>query len=915
MKLLRALVSSALVLTSTHVLTSTAAAATPEQEWAEISAMISSIKDAYTAPPELASVVTNGYTAGLLLGNGDLAVTSDARDHTQTYYLAKSDFWHAGDGQSHFGKITIRNPQEQAAVPAVKDSLECGASCAIDGDPETRWVSSTNASPSAPQWITVDLGQAKTINRWVVRHNGYSGRADNFQKLNTRDFALQRSSDGTIWTNVDTVAGNTAESTDRTVPSFSARYIRLNITAAVRVPDDPNQKAYIRDLRLFNGTTNVISDSSDPNYRQQQDILNAEVRGTVTMGGQPVHSRTWPADGENLLVTELWTDSQRTPVQVDLTVPAGATGVAGDGQVWISRTTGEGTGFVSRAAASAKVLGSPNEVTASTPSSTNARLSFDLNPGTPVRLVTSLHGNGTYNNTTPVTIFTTRAVDRVAGINASGVDTARAAHREWWRQFWMKSYVDAGDATLNKFYYGALYAVAAANREGFFPGGTYSPWRTTDGVNLGNRYFMNYNTESQYYGVYSANRPELAKPYYRLIQAEWPHNRNATHAAGYQGVTSRRSFGPYNMTRPAPATTPVAPTKNPSAPGDQKTNGFFTAIPLLWDFEYTGNIDFYRTVTYPYLKELGAFWQDFLVKENGKYVVRNSAVNEGGNDVNSVYDLGYVRRNMSALIEGSKILGLDADLRPVWQEVLDNLSPYPLGVRDSLDVILLASEINNPTKGNALLNKNDQPINLEGVVHPSDNLAIGGDPRMLQLARNTLQWVDPFLPGSRGSSGNGFPKTFTIAARVGWDPEDLIGKFKTVVNNLWRPNLTVRQFGGAQETSGSLETVNSMFLQTYQGVTRVFPSWPDQRDAKFVRLRAKGAFVVSSSQQSGNVCHVDVVSEKSNRFTLHNPWSGTDPVKVIDSATGRPVAFTNTGGNISFATTAGRVYNVTSRNC
>ena len=42
---------------------------------------------------------------------------------------------------------------------------------------------------------------------------------------------------------------------------------------------------------------------------------------------------------------------------------------------------------------------------------------------------------------------------------------------------------------------------------------------------------------------------------------------------------------------------------------------------------------------------------------------------------------------------------------------------------------------------------------------------------MLQLARNTLEWVDPFAPGARGSSINGFPKTFTIAARVGWEPK------------------------------------------------------------------------------------------------------------------------------------------------
>jgi hypothetical protein len=894
------------------------AAATPEQEWAEITSMLSSMTDAYTAPPSVANVVTSGYTAGLLLGNGDVAVTSDARDRVQTYYVAKSDLWHSSNGQIHFGKVTIRNPRDAYAVPSVKDTLECGASCAVDGNPETRWVSSTNASATAPQWVTVDLGAAKTINRWVVRHNGYAGRADNFQKLNTKDFALQRSDNGTTWTNVDTVAGNTAELTDRAVPSFSARYVRLNITGAVRTPTDPNQKAYIRDLQLFNGSTNVITGTggTDPNYRQRQDVRNAEVTGALTMGGQRVNTRTWTSDGENLLVTEVWTDAnaQRMPVQVDLTVPAGTTGVASGGQVWITRNTGAdtATGWVSKAAASTKVVGSPTTVTASTPSSANARLSFDLLPNTPVRLVTSIHGNGTYNNTTPLATFTSRAVNRTAQINAAGIDAARVAHRDWWKRFWMKSYVNTGDATLNKYYYGALYAVAAANRTGFLPGGTYSPWRTSDSTGLGNRYFLNYNTESQYYGAYSANRPELAEPYYRVIRAEIPYSRNTTHAAGYQGLTFRRSVTPFNTTRAAPATTPVAATKNPDAlPSDQQTNGTFTALPFLWHYEYTGDVDFFRTVTYPFLKELGAFWTDFVEKNptTGKYEVRHSGVNEGGDDVNSVYDLGYIRRTLTALLDGSRLLGVDAALRPVWQEVLDNLTPYPLGVRDGLNVILLASEINNPIKGNALLNKNDQPINLEGVVHPSDNLAIGGDPQQLQLVRNTLQWVDPFLPGSRGSSGNGFPKTFTIAARAGWDPEDLIRKFTTVINNLWRPNHTVRQFGGAQETSGSIETVNSMMLQTFQGTTRVFANWPDGRDAKFVRLRAKGAFVLSSEQRDGTVGYVDVASEKGNRFTLAHPW-GTGSVNVVDGA-GRTVAHTNAGGNISFPTTAGQTYRIT----
>ncbi|MGW3351754.1 galactose-binding domain-containing protein [Nonomuraea rubra] len=1029
------------------------AAATAEQEWSELTSLISGIDDAYTAPPAANTVVTNGYTSALLLGNGDLAVASDARDSTQTLYLGKSDFWNASNTQLNLGKITIGSPGQSPALSATaKDTLECTAACAVDNDPETRWVSGTNATVSSPQWVTVDLGATRSITRWVVRHNGYTGRADNFQKLNTRDFALQTSTDGTTWTTVDTVTGNTAELTDRNVPSFSARYVRLTITQAVQNPADSNQKAFIRDFLLFNGNTDLggtataygtatpvatakdtlectaacavdgnaetrwvssgnapqwltvdlgsaqtinrwvvrhngyagradnfqklntrdfalqtstdgttwttvdtvtgntaeltdrnvpafsaryvrltitqpVQDPADPNqkafirdfllfnggtsvtrdmnYHQKQDILNAEVVGSQTIGGQVVTTRTWPADGENVLVTEMTTTGQALPLQVDVTLPGGSSGV--DGQAWVTRATGTdgASGWVSKAAVSAKVLGAT--ATASAPAPGTARLAFTLQPGTTVQLVTSLRGTGSYAHPTSLATFRTQAVNRTAQLDAAAVGTLKAAHRAWWKSYWLKSYVDTGDAVLNKFYYGGLYAVAAVNREGFPFGSTYSPWRTMD---RGNGYWMNYNAESQFYGVYSANRAELAKPYYATVRAEVPYARNRTHQAGYKGTTFWRSFRPYNSTRPAPEPVPVAATKNwENLPSDQQSNGVFSALPFLWDYEYTGDEQLFREFTYPYLKEQADFWMDYLVMgADGTYDVLHSAVNEGGDDLNSVYDLGLIRRLLTALITYSAKLGLDAGLRPVWQGYLDKLSPYPTATMDGLDVILLAEKINNPIKGNALLNKNDQPINLEGVVHPSDNLAVGGDPQLLQLVRNTLQWVDPFAPGVRGSSINGFPKTFTIAARAGWDAEDLIGKFKAVITRLWRPNLTVAQSGGAQETSGSVETINSMFLQTFENAHRLFPTWPSARDAKFVRLRAKGAFLLSAAQEGGVVAPVELTSEKGNPFTLVNPW-GNEPVKVT-TANGTAVAHTLKGGKISFPTAAGQSYRI-----
>jgi alpha-L-fucosidase 2 len=99
-----------------------------------------------------------------------------------------------------------------------------------------------------------------------------------------------------------------------------------------------------------------------------------------------------------------------------------------------------------------------------------------------------------------------------------------------------------------------------------------------------------------------------------------------------------------------------------------------------------------------------------------------------------------------------------------------------------------------------------------------------------------------------------------------------------------------------------------MFVQNYQGVTRLFPNWPRNRDAKFVRLRTKGAFVLSAEQRGGVIQSVDVVSEKGNRFTMANPLGGA--VKITDTS-GFTVAHANADKVISFPTSPGQTYRLT----
>lgn len=99
------------------------------------------------------------------------------------------------------------------------------ASKAVDGSASggSKWSSNTNGD----KWLMVDLGQNYDISRWVVKHAGEGGDS---LSLNTKNYKLQGSLDGTTWADLDSVTGNVSNVTDRYITKSNVRYVRLYIT-------------------------------------------------------------------------------------------------------------------------------------------------------------------------------------------------------------------------------------------------------------------------------------------------------------------------------------------------------------------------------------------------------------------------------------------------------------------------------------------------------------------------------------------------------------------------------------------------------------------------------------------------------------------------------------------------------------
>lgn len=662
----------------------------------------------------------------------------------------------------------------------------------------------------------------------------------------------------------------------------------------------------------------ATSSGSSAVYRVDQDILRAEVTTTLKFGDATVHLQSWTADDDNVFVTEVTAErpAKAVSIRLNLAMPSpdpnahavfpAAAGYRG-GMLWISRENNlvNTNGYKARVAISVRVMNAPLTDLVSTANSASGKVT--LQPGKSFWIIAVFKSDASIGQSGPATeALVNSAVEQARVMSSARLGAMQATHREWWKKFWLRSFVQVHDRVLEDYYYGALYVLGSSSRPGKLAPSLWGNFIMTDNSGWGGRYFMNYNEEAPYYGIFSSNHAELAQPYNHMVLAQVPWQENRTAAAGYKGVSYQRTFSPFTVIADPSALTPVAATKDyTKLPSDQKSNATFSFLPSIQYYEYTQDREFLRAQLYPAMKKLDAFWRDFAVRDSTgqRWMFEHSSAHEGGDDVNPNLDIGFARRVERELIETSQVLDVDAEMRAVWTTFLEELSPYPTGIVNGKTVYYIAASVKNEIKNQGLFEPGDQPINLEGTVFPGENLAIGDDPQQLQIALNSMQEMDSWGVTRGGNTNNGFCKIFPIAARIGWPADDLVNKFKAAILHQWRPsNLTVFQGGGGLETSGSIEALDSMLMQHENGVLRVFPDWPKTMDASFTRLRAKGAFLVSSVQSKGSVSSIDITSEKGGVLTIQSPWKnravsiGRRHTAIEPNGAGQITLFTSPGG-------------------
>jgi len=320
-------------------------------------------------------------------------------------------------------------------------------------------------------------------------------------------------------------------------------------------------------------------------------------------------------------------------------------------------------------------------------------------------------------------------------------------------------------------------------------------------------------------------------------------------------------------------------------------------------YEYTMDENWLRDRAYPMLKGTAEFFRNFpgLKKEaDGKYHIHNINNHEpvrGCQD--PIESIAAMKGILPLVIRASEILGVDADLRPKWQELLDNLTSLPTNDdADSLtprkpgqsrfwtagrkpfqggrtdwgrlipvlyyDLCTLENSDEELRKtANASFDHAYPNINAATAVHVLSRSAIAA---ALMGRADDVQYLIP----NQIRQSEAQEKRFIDARRTK----------AGIMDN----RMTMREGAeaiGIQRLGRAAAALQYALLQSVppapgdEPVIRVFPAWPEKWNAEYT-LAARGGFLVTSSMRKGRIEFVELKSRVGGECRLRNPWKKTD---------------------------------------
>jgi len=444
-----------------------------------------------------------------------------------------------------------------------------------------------------------------------------------------------------------------------------------------------------------------------------------------------------------------------------------------------------------------------------------------------------------------------------------------ARHQRSWHEFWSRSGVELADRDMQRWWYRLLYFARTISRPGAAPPALMPPL-ATDATPWHADYHFNYNSWQPFYSVVSANHPELADSWITYVHELLPRAKwLAREGFGCEGVFySISQF----LHEPNPALCKSKNRRQIHMNPWGLTIGMvgMTAQSLWHKHLCQPDRAYLEAKIYPTLREAARFYVSFMQQcrkdENGKVLLGPSYSPEHGawGIANCPFDVAYAHYTFEAFLKASQELGKDRELAARCRAMKDLLADYPVAMdADGKPVVV---DWHGCTYKQVPLQNITVP---SSPVFPAEQVTWFSPQPVKDLFRRTIK-------DTRFSNANSHIMFNIARARLSM-PEAVTAARAWFTSRELPNGLFVwesHQHGTFMpESIGVVALISEFLMQSVGDTIRIFPCWPDDKDARFSRLRAQGGFLVSAEKTDGRVQQVMIESTVGGKLRLLIPWA------------------------------------------
>jgi len=416
------------------------------------------------------------------------------------------------------------------------------------------------------------------------------------------------------------------------------------------------------------------------------------------------------------------------------------------------------------------------------------------------------------------------------------------AHRNWWHDYYRRSFVAIPDKGLESLYWQTIYRFGCTSRAGrcfvdtpgiWFQGNSW-PYFTAD-----------WNIESAHWPVYAANRLEQGQELVDRLYDRWEELIKAVRPAAWQEDSAYLPIA-------------VAWDMRGTREGDMRYYDLVGNLPWtmhnMWlQYRYSMDDKMLREKIYPLLRR-GINLYLHMVGEgaDGKLHLQPTYSPETGVFTDCNFDLALFKWGCYTLLKAGKRLGIDDPLIPRWQAVVKRLVDYPV---DEYGFMLGRDKSSS---------KNHQHFSHLLMIYPLYLFNIEQEGTADVLNRSFDRARSTAGPGQRQAMVQAHAGPIGTAQGLG---DQALEGLKRLQGDLY-PNGLWYDSPCIESTLALANIIQEMLIQSWSdpaadksGPIRIFPAIPSTwKDVEFRDLRAEGAFLVSAKRAVGKTQWVRIKS-------------------------------------------------------